>query len=884
MAFLRTLYQFSKNLIHREQVERELHDEVSAYVEMLADEKMNDGVSPDEARRAAILEAGGVQQIKEKTREARPGFRLEVLLQDLRYGARMLRKNPGSTLVLVLTLALGMGANTAMFSSIDALVLRPVNFPDPDRLVALSETQPRTGFEPENVASGDFLDLKQQTTLFTSMAGYRGWDVDLTGGDEPEHLQATRVSADFFTTLGVGAALGRTFTLEEEQVGREQVAAISYGLWQRRFLGDVRVLGTDMELNGARFKVVGVMPAEFNFPLNTSVWVPLPATRDLAQERATQNVFVLARLRPKATIRQAQEEANAIAARLEQLHPDTNTGRRASVRLLREQLAGDFTPMFLWIGLGSVLFVLSMACVNVANMQLAQASERQREIAVRAALGASRQRIVRQLLTENVLLALMGGGAGIAVAWALLRSLKNSMPPDLVRFIPGWGAMTIDVRTLEFTFAVAILTGTFFGLAPALAASRPDVNEALKSGETSSVLAGARHRLRNLLVISEIALALVLLIGTGLMVKGFKRLAANQRQGFSPEGVLTLGASLNTTRYPEDRQVANFYKNSLESIRTLPDVLSAAEVAYVPSSGAWSTERILIQGRPAPAPGESQTANLQVVSEGYFRTLGIPLLQGRDFHGEDSFGSRKVAIISSEFARRYFGNANPLGEHVHIGSAAEDWVSVVGVAGDVRRFMFDRGMRPAVYLPHQQMPVRSMHFVVRTRGNPEKLTSAIRSQLANVDKEQPFFDIKSIETIIDEQISGVRVGAGSMAFYGLLALLLSGLGVYGVVAHSVQQRTREIGIRMAVGARAPDIVRMVVKQTIYLTAVGLGAGLLGAFAMGRLMAKAMFGIMALDPVTFCLSMALLATIALLASYVPARRAAHVDPMITLRCE
>jgi putative ABC transport system permease protein len=779
---------------------------------------------------------------------------------------------------------LGMGANTAMFSSIDALVLHPVNFPDDNRLVALSETQPRTGFEPEKVASADFLDWKKQATLFTSMAGYRGWDVDLTGSEEPEHLRAARVSADFFATLGVGAARGRTFTQEEEQAGREQVAVISYGLWQQRFLGDGRVLATDIELDGAQFKIVGVMPADFNFPLNTAVWVPLPVTRDLVQERASQSVFTLARLRPGTTIQQAQEEVNTIAARLEQLHPKTNTGRRAAVRLLREQLAGDFTPKFLWIGLGSVLFVLAMACVNVAGMKLTQASERQREMAVRAALGASRLRIVRQLLTENILLAFVGGGAGIAVAWTLLRCLKSSMPPDLVRFIPGWAGMAIDVRTLEFTFAVALLTGIVFGLAPALTASRPDLNDALKSGEKNSVLPGARHRLRDLLVISEIALALVLLIATGLMVQGFKRLLANQRQGFSPERVLTLGASLNTSRYPEDRRVANFYQNSLESIRTLPDVVAVAAVAYVPASGAWSTEKILIQGRPGPAPGESQTSNLQIVSPGYFRTLRIPLLQGRDFTDQDNSDSQKVAIISAEFARRYFGATVPLGEHVRIGSAAEDWVSVVGVAGDVRRFMFDRGMRPAIYLAHQQTPVRNMHFVVRTRGNPETLTSAIRVQLANVDKKQPVFDIKSIETIIDEQISGARVGAGSMAFYGLLALLLSGLGVYGVVAHSVQQRTREIGIRMAVGARAPDIVRMVLNHTIHLAAIGLGAGLLGAFAVGRIMAKAMFGMISLDPLTFCLSLAPLAVIALLASYLPARRAANVDPMITLRCE
>lgn len=884
MAFFRALYRFWQNLIHRRSVERELDDEVSSYVEMMTEEKISAGASPEEARQAARAEAGGIEQIKEKTREARPGFFLEVLLQDLRYGARVLRKNPASTFVLVLTLALGMGANTAMFSSIDALVLRPVRFPEADRLIALSETQPRTGFEPEKVAPADFLNWKEQATLFSDMAAYRGWDADLTGGAAPEHVQAATVSAGFFTTLGVEPVLGRTFVQSEEMRGQEQVAVLSYGLWLRRFPGKEDAVGTDLELNGRQFRVIGIMPADFNFPLETAVWVPLPVTRDLAQEREKQNLFALARLRPGVTIGQAQQEMNTIAARLEQMHPRTNTGRAVAVRLLREQVAGDFTPMFLWIGLGSVFFVLSMACVNVANMQLAQASWRQREMAVRAAIGASRKRMVRQLLTENLLLAFMGGGAGIAVAWMLLSWLKSSIPPDLVRFIPGWRDMSIDVRTLGFTFFVALLTGISFGLAPALAASRPDLAETLKSGEKNSVAVGTRHRLRNLLVISEIALALVLLVGTGLMVKGFNRLAANQRQGFSPESVLTLGTSLNTARYPEDRQVANFYQNSLADICRLPDVVSAATVAYVPASGAWSTEKVLIQGRPAPPSGQSQTANLQVISSGYFRTLRIPLLQGRDFTDGDNFDSQKVAIISAEFARRYFGNADPLGAHVRVSADTEGWVNIVGVAGDVRRFMFDQGMRPAIYLPHQQTPVRHMHFVVRSRGNPENLISEVRVQLGNLDKDQPLFDIKTIETIIDEQLSGVRVGAGSMAFYGLLALLLSAVGVYGVVNHSVQQRTREIGIRMAMGARAADVLRMVVVQTIHLTAIGLLMGLLAAFAMGRIMAKTMFGMISLDPVTFCLFTALLAGIALLASYVPARRAAKVDPMITLRCE
>lgn len=882
MISLRHFYTFCRNLFRRKRMDQELDDEICSYVDLLAEEKIKDGAYPEEARRAARIETGGMEQVKEQVRQIRPGFWLDTLLQDLRYGARMLRKSPGVTLVTALTLALGMGANTAMFSSIDALLLHPLDFPDPDRLVALAETQPRSGFEPENVAPADFLDWKKTSSILERLAAYRESDFDLTGTDEPDHIHGARVSVDFFATLGVGTTLGRTFIREEEQPGHEQVAVISYGLWQQHFLGDRRALNTEIELNGMRFKVIGVMDAEFNFPLSTQVWTPLPVSNEFTEEREKQSLFAVARLAPAATVSKAQAEMNTIAARLERLHPKTNTGRRVSVSLLRERAAGDFTPIFLWIGLGSVLFVLSIACVNVANMQLARAAVRGREMAVRAAIGASRKRIIRQLLTENVVLALMGGTLGLAVAAVVLRLLKRGMPPDLTRIIPGWQSMTIDARTLAFTFTIALLTGIVFGMVPALAASKPELTEALKEGEKSSILGGGRHRMRNVLVISEVALALVLLVGTGLMVKGFRRLAENQRQGYSPENVLTMGVTLASVRYPQDYKIANFYQGSIEGIRELPGVASACAMTYVPSSGAWTTEKFLIEGRPAPALNELQTTNLQIVTPGCFETLRIPLLQGRDFTAGDRAESQKVAIISAEFARRYLAG-NPLGERIRIGSV-DDWVTVVGVVGDVRRFMFDRAMRPMVYFSNLQSPARTMHLVVRAQGDPGKLTTSIRAQLLTVDRQQPVFDVKTIETIIDEQISGVRIGAGSMIFYGLLALLLSAMGVYGVVTHSVQQRRHEIGIRMAVGAQARDILQMVLGQTIQVTVTGLAFGLIAAFAVGRIMARTMFGMIALDPATFLIITAVLTAVALLASYIPARKAAQVDPIITLRCE
>jgi putative ABC transport system permease protein len=658
---------------------------------------------------------------------------------------------------------------------------------------------------------------------------------------------------------------------------------ISYGLWQNRFSGDPRILGASISLNGVPYKIVGVMPQEFSFPRATAVWAPLPLSSDFVQEREKQSVLALARLKPSVTPAQAQAEMNTIAVRLEQLYPQTNTSRKVAVTLLREQVAGDFTPMFLWISLGAVLFVLLIACINVANMQVARAAARQREMAVRASLGATRKRMLRQLLTENVILALLGGAAGIAVAKLLLHLFQIGMPAEITRLIPGWHTMAINSRALIFTFAIALATGIVFGLAPALGASKPDLTDALKEGEKSSVF-GARQRLRSLLVIFEVALALVLLVGAGLMVQGFRHLVETEKQGYSPDNVLTLGVSLNQTRYRQDHRIVGFYRESLERIRALPEVLAASTVSHIPATGGWSTERFLIEGQPGPAPGELQVTNFMVAAPQYFHTMRIPIVDGRDFADHDRAESPRVAIVSAEFVRRYFSGADPLGQRIKLGSATAEPATIVGVAGDVKRFMFDRGQRPTVYVPHSQYPLRSMGLVMRAAGDPQKIAAQVRAQLLAVDKEQPVFDIKTMEGIITEQVSGVRVGAISMLFFGLLALLLSAIGVYGVVAYSVEQRTHEIGIRMAVGARARDILGMVLGQTARLTATGLGIGLLCAFAMSRAMVKVMFGMISLDLMTFAVFTALLAGVALLASYIPAQRAARVNPMITLRHE
>ena len=872
-----------RRLFRKEKTEKQLDSELRFHLEQQIAGYIEAGMDPEQARRQAQLEFGGMEGVKEECRESRRVHVVDTLLQDVRYGLRMLRKSPGFTLVTVVTLALGMGANTTTFSTLDSMLLHPLSFPELNRLVALSEPLPHNVSGSETVAPADYLDWTRQATVFEGVAAYRSWGSDLTGVGEPEHLDGARVSPGFFPTIGVEAALGRTFTQEEEQPGHDQVAVISYGLWQNRFSGDPRILDASISLNGVPYKIVGVMSQDFSFPRATQVWAPLPLSSDFVQEREKQSVLTLARLKPSVTPAQAQAEMNTIAARLEQLYPQTNTNRRVAVVLLRDQVAGEFTPIFLWISMGAVLFVLLIACVNVANMQVARAAARHREMAVRASLGATRMRMLRQLLTENVMLALLGGTAGIAVAKLLLRLFKVGMPPEITRLIPGWQTMAINGRALAFTFAIALATGIVFGLAPALGASKPDLTDALKDGEKGSIL-GARHRLRSLLVIFEVALALVLLVGAGLMVQGFRRLVETERQGYSPDNMLTLGVSLNQTRYHQDRRIVGFYRESLERIGALPQVVSVSAVSHIPATGGWSTEKLLIEGRPAPAAGESQVTNFLVAAPHYFHTMRIPLMNGRDFDDHDRAESPKVAIVSAEFGRRYFPGADPLGQRIRLGSPPAEPATIVGVVGDVKRFMFDRSQRPTVYVPHSQYPVLSMGLVMRTAADPQKIASQVRAQLLAVDKEQPVFDVKTMEGIITEQVSGVRVGAVSMLFFGLLALLLSAIGVYGVVAYSVEQRTHEIGIRMAVGAKAGDILAMVLGQTVRLTATGLAIGLLGAFAMSRAMVKVMFGMIALDFTTFAVFTSLLAGVALLASYVPAQRASRVNPMITLRHE
>jgi putative ABC transport system permease protein len=809
---------------------------------------------------------------------------MQTLWQDLRYGVRMLFKNPGFTLIAMLTLSLGIGANTAIFSLTNALVLRPFDFPDLDRLVVVSGTMPQQGSEFYGMTPADYADLRREQTAFVDLAAYQQSNATLTGVGEPERVQNVKVASGFFRLLGGEAALGRMFLPEEEQVGRDQVAALSYGLWQRRFGADPKIIGATVSLDGKAYTVIGVMPANFNFPKPVELWTPLALSNEAWNERQDRSLSVVARLKTGVELGQGNAEVGMLAQRLATQYPQTNTGRGLAIKLLRQRANGEYNDVFVGLLMAAVGFVLLIACVNIASMQLARASARGRELAVRAALGAGRLVLVRQLLTESLLLGLLGGVCGLLVSFWFLDFIRGGIPPEAVRYIAGWEHFRINERVMIFTFLIALASSVIFGLVPALQSSRPNLNETLKEGGRSEGAGVGRQRLRKALIVAEVALALVLLVGAGLMVKGFGRLTEKQHQGFDPRHVLTLRTILPSSRYAEGRQIAAFHRLAQERLAALPGVESASSASFLPGSDNWDSIEFQIEGRPAPQ-GQEREITYQKAGADYFRTVRIPIVKGRAFSGADGEDAPRVAVISEALARRYFPNEDPLGRRVKVGAAeSAPWHTIVGVAGDVSRFMFDRETQPILYLPNQQIPDRGAYFVVRVSGEPMSAVSAVRAQIAALDDKLPLFEIKSHEQAIDDDLAGLRLSAALMAMFGAMALVLAGVGVYGVMAYAVSQRTREIGVRVALGAQPRDVLRLIIGQALKLAALGLVIGLPVALALGKVMAGALFGVVALDPITFVVFTLLLTGVALLAGYLPARRAMRVDPLVALHYE
>ncbi|HVG32964.1 MAG TPA: ABC transporter permease [Pyrinomonadaceae bacterium] len=799
-----------------------------------------------------------------------------TLLQDLRYGVRMLLKKPGFTVVAIIALALGIGANAAIFSVVNAVLLRSLPYSDPDRLIVLRENK-LPQFPEFSVSPGNFLDWQKQNTVFEKLVAVRGFNYNLVDtSSEPERLRGARVSAGLFEMLGVKPAQGRTFTAEEDTPGHENVVILSNGLWQRRFGADPNILGRSLMLNSTSYTVIGIMPQTFQFPdRETELFTPVAFNAQQAEQHGAHYVSAIGRLKQGVTIEQARTEMSAIAARLAQQYPDSNTGWSVSLFQMQEYEAREIKPALL-ILLGAVALVLLIACANVANLLLARATARQREIAIRTALGASRWRVIRQLLTESILLALVGGGLGLLLAIWGTDLLLALAPQDLPR---GQG-VTLDGRVLAFTILITLLTGVIFGLAPALQASRPNLNETLKEGGRGPT--GGHHRVRGSLVITEVALALVLLIGAGLLIRSFHRLQQVD-PGFNPKNALTVAVSLPAKKYAEDDQQSAFFAQLIERASTMPGVLAVGATQSLPIHDDYVLG-FNIQGRPPDAPGEEPNTNYYAVSPGYFKAMGISLLRGRLFTEQDKKDAPRVAIINETMAKKFFPGEDPIGKGINVTNGPERFREIVGIVSDVKQYGLDKATPAQTYEPFLQEPFSGMTLIVRTEGDPTAMNASIRSQVLSIDKDQPVSRIRTLEQIVYESVAKQRFSMLLLGVFGVVALILAAVGLYGVMSYAVTQRTHEIGIRMALGAQQKDVIRLVVGQGMVLALIGVVIGLVAAFALTRVMATLLFNVSATDPLTFLAIPALLTMVALAASLVPARRAMRVDPMIALRYE
>jgi putative ABC transport system permease protein len=875
MQWLAKLWRRTLFLLRRERFDREMSEEMRFHLEMKVEENIESGLTPEEALYAARRQFGNQTLMHEASREVWGFTMIETLLRDARHAARALRKSPGFTLVAVVALALGIGANTAIFSVVNALVLRPLPYHEPNRLVMVSAG----GHE---ASPADFFDWRAQSRTLEDLSALSYWNANLGGVEAPERIQGFLVTADLFAMLGVRPTMGRTFTPEEMQKGHDDVVVLSYEVWRRVFGSDQSILGKTFTINARQRTVVGVMPPGFKFYDKAEAWAPLaldPHDASVGARRA-HYLIAAARLKPGATIQQAQAEMNVINERLGEQYPETNASRPVKLVSVHEYVVGPVRPA-LFALVGMVGFVLLIACANVANLLLGRNAARQREVALRVALGAGRLRIVRQLLTESALLAVIGGGLGLLVAEWGVELLAARIPPGWVSGIPLSEGVRIDARVLAFTLVVSLATGLVFGLAPALQVSKTDLNVVLKEGGR----AGGRRqsRFRGLLVVAEVALSLTLLIGAGLMVRSFVELMSVP-SGLNAANVLTMNLALPGLKYAKDEQVAGFYAEALERIAAVPGVEAVGATTNLPLGGGDQTTEVLVVGRPAPPAGQRPEVSFRDISPDYFRALGIPLLRGRTFTAHDTKDAPGVAILNETMARRLFGSPEAaLGQRLTDVDGKNER-EIIGLVGDVRHAGLDAEPNAEIFVPFTQEPSNSMTLVVRTGSDPAAFVPAVRTQLLALDKDQPIFNVQTMEQVVAESVSQRRLAMLLFGLFAVLALALATIGIYGVMSYSVSQRAHEIGVRLALGAQRRDVLRLVIADGMALTLGGVVLGLAAAFALTRLLASLLYGVKATDPATYAAISLLLAAVAFLACYLPAHRATKVNPLIVLRAE
>ena len=803
---------------------------------------------------------------------------MDSLIKDVRYGVRSLLKHPGFTAIAVVILALAIAATTSIFSVVNAVLLRPLPFPEPERLVVINEINPQQGPEPFELSYLNWLDLRQQSKSFEEIAGvnFASFVLDLNG--EPSRVQGMGVSANLFPLLRAQAAQGRTFLPEDEKPGANRVAVVSHQFWQRHFLNQ-SLNGQGIKLDNQGFAIVGVMSPGFQFPDDKmDVWVPFgpDSGERFFQNRAVHFIFGLGRLKAGVTQAQAASELTTIFSDIQRAHANEDDGHAVTLTPLHERVTGDLKPA-LFVLLGAVIFVLLIGCANVANLQLARTASRVREMAIRVALGASRWRVIRQSLVESLLLSLIGGALGFLLAMWTITWLLLHLPEGF----PRASEIGVNAAVFVFTFAVSLLTGIVFGLVPAIQAARTDVNHALKSGGKGSINSGSR--LRRVLVVGEIALSLMLFIGAGLLIKSFW-LLTHVNPGFQPDHLLTLHVSLPEQKYSEDAQVIEFFRKVPEQLSSLPGVKAVSAVNRLPISGGDPHGNLTIESRTFNT-GEAPAVSYRRILPNYFRAMGIPLVQGREFDDRDTGGKPDVVIVNQKMAQRYWPTGDAVGKRIKIGPPErEPWLTIVGVVGNVNHTGLDTEPDLATYEPHAKRPWSSMTVLVRTNGDPLSLAVPVQRELKNAEKEILIEDVVTMNRRLDLSVAPQRMNVVLLGTFAFIALVLAAAGIYGVMAQSVAQRTQEIGLRMALGAQLRDVLTMVLRSGLSLALLGISIGLAGAFGLTRLMSKLLFGVTPTDAVTFASVAGILFVVALLACYIPARRATRVDPSIALRYE